>query len=141
MYPRRRPPYAAGMGVVLRRIDHVQLAMPVGEEATAEAFYAGLLGLQVVPKPEPLASRGGRWFCADPADPLAVQLHLGADAEFRRATKAHPALVVEGLDELVGRLGEAGVPLKWDDELPGVRRCHVNDPWGNRIELIDAAGT
>ena len=128
------------MGVVLRRIDHVQLAMPAGEEATAEAFYCGVLGLQVVPKPEPLASRGGRWFSADPADPQAVQVHLGVDPEFREATKAHPALLVEGLDELVERAVQAGVAPKWDDELPGVRRCYVNDPWGNRIELIDAAG-
>ena len=126
------------MGVALRRIDHVQLAMPVGEEAAAEAFYAGLLGLHVVPKPEPLASRGGRWFSADPDDPLAVQLHLGADAGFRPAEKAHPAVAVDGLDELVDRLDDAGVDLRWDDELPGVRRCHLHDPWGNRIELIDS---
>ncbi|HET9691258.1 MAG TPA: VOC family protein [Acidimicrobiales bacterium] len=126
------------MGATLVRIDHVQLAMPVGAEEAAEAFYGGLLGLHVVAKPEPLASRGGRWFSADPADPTAVALHLGADPDFRPATKAHPAIVVVGLDALVGRLGDAGVALRWDDELPGVRRCHVLDPWGNRIELIDA---
>lgn len=114
-------------------IDHVQLAMPAGGEEAAEAFYAGLLGLERQPKPEPLASRGGCWFAAGP-----VALHLGVDAGFRPARKAHPALVVEDLDALVRRLGGAGVAVRPDEDLPGVRRCYVDDPFGNRIELIDA---
>lgn len=117
----------------LTALDHVQLAMPAGEEGEADRFYTGLLGLAPVPKPEPLASRGGRWYTSGP-----VTLHLGVDADFRPATKAHPAVVVEGLDDLAAKLVAAGVPLQWDDELPGVRRCHVKDPWGNRIELIAA---
>jgi catechol 2,3-dioxygenase-like lactoylglutathione lyase family enzyme len=114
-------------------LDHVQLAMPPGAEAEGDAFYAGLLGMRVDPKPEPLASRGGRWYSAGP-----VVLHLGAETDFRPARKAHPAVVVEDLDDLAGRLEGAGVPLRWDTDLPGVRRCHVEDPWGNRIELVDA---
>ena len=35
----------------LVRIDHVQLAMPPGEEDAARGFYGGLLGLSEVPKP------------------------------------------------------------------------------------------
>lgn len=114
-------------------IDHVQLAMPPGGEEAAERFYRDGLGLEVVPKPEPLASRGGRWFAAG-----EVQLHLGAEADFRPARKAHPALRVDGLDELLDRLAGAGHPWREDTELPGVRRGFVEDPFGNRIELIDA---
>ena len=113
-------------------LDHVQLAMPGGREAEAEEFYAGLLGFEVMAKPEPLASRGGRWFACG-----AVQVHLGVDADFHPARKAHPALVVDGLGELAARLSDAGVGVRWDDELPGLRRCYVDDPFGNRIELID----
>lgn len=113
-------------------LDHVQLAMPAGQEAAAEAFYAGMLGFEMLPKPEPLASRGGRWFSCGP-----VQIHLGVEADFRPARKAHPALVVAGLDELVGILSTAGSGVRWDTELPGVRRCFVDDPFGNRIELIE----
>jgi catechol 2,3-dioxygenase-like lactoylglutathione lyase family enzyme len=112
-------------------LDHVQLAMPPGEEAQAEAFYAGLLGLARRPKPEPLASRGGCWFSNG-----SVEVHLGVERDFRAARKAHPALVVEGYDALVEDLARAGVEVRPDDELPGVRRCHVDDPFGNRIELI-----
>lgn len=117
----------------IRRLDHVQLAMPAGEEARAEAFYRDLLGLVVVPKPEPLASRGGRWFGDGP-----VCLHLGVDRDFRAARKAHPALVVDDLDALVAVLAAAGHAVEWDTELAEVRRCNVDDPFGNRIELIAA---
>lgn len=112
-------------------LDHVQLAMPAGREAEAERFYCHLLGMGVLPKPEPLASRGGRWFVSG-----AVQVHLGVDPDFRPARKAHPALVVEDLDALIATLAAAGVGWTEDTELPGVRRGYVDDPFGNRIEII-----
>jgi catechol 2,3-dioxygenase-like lactoylglutathione lyase family enzyme len=112
-------------------LDHVQLAMPRGGEEAADAFYRGLLGLDRLPKPEPLAARGGCWF-----GNTRLQLHLGVEADFRPARKAHPALRVLHLDALAARLADAGCAVRWDDELPGVRRCYVDDPFGNRIELI-----
>jgi catechol 2,3-dioxygenase-like lactoylglutathione lyase family enzyme len=66
-----------------------------------------------------------------------VQLHLGVEADFRPARKAHPALKVRGFDALCAALKAAGVSIRPDDELPGVRRCHIDDPFGNRIELIE----
>jgi catechol 2,3-dioxygenase-like lactoylglutathione lyase family enzyme len=120
-------------GFALLRLDHVQLAMPAGGEAEAERFYAGLLGLPRVPKPPALAVRGGCWF-----ERGEVRLHLGAEADFRPAKKAHPALVVQGYEALCAKLKAAGVPVRPSDELPGVRRCHVDDPFGNRLELIEA---
>jgi catechol 2,3-dioxygenase-like lactoylglutathione lyase family enzyme len=123
------------MGFRLTALDHVQLAMPPGEEDIAERFYAGGLGFTRLPKPEPLASRGGCWFGAGD-----VQVHLGVEADFRPAKKAHPALRVADLDDLCAHLAKDGIAVKWDTELPGVRRCYVDDPFGNRIELIDDAG-
>lgn len=117
----------------LLAIDHVQLAMPEGGEAAARAFYSDLLGLPEVPKPAPLAARGGCWFERD-----AVRLHLGVEQDFRPARKAHPALLVDDLAALTARLARAGVPVRPDHELAGVERCHVDDPFGNRIELIQA---
>jgi catechol 2,3-dioxygenase-like lactoylglutathione lyase family enzyme len=43
-------------------IDHIQLAMPAGQEDEARRFYAGLLGLTEVAKPSHLVARGGAWF-------------------------------------------------------------------------------
>lgn len=113
-------------------LDHVQLAMPPGGEAQAEAFYAGVLGMEIRPKPEPLASRGGRWFVSG-----ATQIHFGVEADFRPARKAHPAVRIAGFDDLLAALDGAGWAWRPDNELPGVRRIYVDDPFGNRIELID----
>jgi catechol 2,3-dioxygenase-like lactoylglutathione lyase family enzyme len=117
--------------VPLIGLDHVQVACPPGGEAAAVAFYGEVLGLTRLPKPEPLASRGGCWFAGD-----GFQLHVGVDADFRAAQKAHPALLVSDLDVLATALDAAGHPVRWSDELPGTRRCYVDDPFGNRIELV-----
>lgn len=112
-------------------IDHVQLAMPEGEEGRARAFYGALLGLIEMPKPPQLAVRGGCWFASG-----SVQIHLGVEAEFRSARKAHPALRCIDYDGLRARLRAAGVDVHDDANIPGVRRCYISDPFGNRIELI-----
>ncbi len=112
-------------------LDHVQLAMPPGEEQKARAFYEGLLGMTEVPKPPELAKRGGCWF-----ESGGVQLHLGVESDFRPAKKAHPALRCRDYGALLGRLRDAGIEVTEPADIPGVRRCHVHDPFGNRIELI-----
>jgi catechol 2,3-dioxygenase-like lactoylglutathione lyase family enzyme len=114
-------------------LDHVQLAMPKGHEPEAEAFYCGLLGFTRLPKPEPMASRGGCWFASGP-----VAVHLGVESDFRAAQKAHPALVVRHLSELVEVLAAAGVEVRANPDQPEGAGCYVDDPFGNRIELISA---
>ncbi|HXJ86271.1 MAG TPA: VOC family protein [Candidatus Binatia bacterium] len=112
-------------------IDHVQLAIPAGGEERARAFYGALLGMKEVAKPGELAKRGGCWFECGP-----VQIHLGVEADFRPARKAHPALRCFDYDGMVARLKSAGVELTRDDSVPGIERSHIADPFGNRIELI-----
>jgi catechol 2,3-dioxygenase-like lactoylglutathione lyase family enzyme len=112
-------------------IDHVQLAMPPHQEESARAFYVGVLGLQETPKPPALAARGGVWF-----ESGSVKVHLGVEQDFRPARKAHPAFLVEDLDALLGRCEAAGHAVTGDEPLPGYRRVHVADPFGNRIELM-----
>ena len=114
-------------------IDHVQLAMPAGGEPAARDFYTGVLGIPEVPKPAPLARRGGCWF-----EHAEVKLHLGVEADFRPAHKAHPALRVNGLAELLERCRRAGRDVVADEPLAGRARAYVSDPFGNRIELIEA---
>jgi len=114
-------------------IDHVQLAMPVGEEEIARRFYVGLLGMTEIPKPPELAKRGGCWFAS-----ASVQVHLGVEAEFRPAKKAHPAFRCADYDAMITRLQAAGIEAPEAADIPGVRRCHVHDPFGNRIELISS---
>lgn len=112
-------------------IDHVQLAMPKGEEAKAAAFYRDALGLAEVEKPESLKANGGLWFGRG-----SVNIHLGIDPEFRAAKKAHPALRVTELDGLAKRLESYGFAVQWDDRLPNTRRFYSDDPYGNRLEFM-----
>lgn len=113
-------------------LDHVQLAIPAGGEPAARLFYGGLLGLDEVPKPPHLAARGGCWF-----ERGAVKLHLGVDPDFRPARKAHLALLVDDLRALSGRLEAAGHAVRTDEPLDGYDRIFVDDPFGNRIELLE----
>jgi catechol 2,3-dioxygenase-like lactoylglutathione lyase family enzyme len=114
-------------------IDHVQLAVPPGGEGTARRFYRDLLGMTEIPKPPELAKRGGCWF-----ESGEVQIHLGVEKDFRAAKKAHPALRCRNYAAFLQRLSETSVDVTEADDIPGVRRCHIHDPFGNRIELIEA---
>ena len=113
-------------------LDHVQLAIPAGGEDEGRRFYGSLLGLAEVPKPAPLAGRGGCWFVGP-----GVAIHLGVESDFRPARKAHVALLVDDLEGLRSALGAAGVTTKDDDAPIGVRRFYALDPFGNRLELVD----
>jgi hypothetical protein len=116
-------------------IDHVQLAMPPGPEADAlaEGFFTALLGLPRVPKPPELAVRGGCWF-----ELGATKVHLGVEEDFRPARKAHPALRVEDLAALCRLLDDSGYPTRRTEDVPGKPQWYVDDPFGNRIELLPA---
>lgn len=114
-------------------IDHIQLAMPAGREAEAHAFYGGLLGLPELAKPGPLQARGGCWFALP-----GSQLHLGVEESFAPQRKAHPALLVRDLEAARAELVAAGVAIVPDTTLPNVRRFYAADPFGNRIEFIQA---
>jgi catechol 2,3-dioxygenase-like lactoylglutathione lyase family enzyme len=114
------------------RLEHVQLAMPPGREEEAAAFFEGLLGIPRVPKPPHLAARGGCWF--ERGD---LKLHLGVEDPFRPATKAHPAFLVDDVRGLADRLAAAGHRVRDDEPLEGYDRVYVDDPFGNRIELME----
>jgi catechol 2,3-dioxygenase-like lactoylglutathione lyase family enzyme len=118
---------------VISGLHHVQLAVPAGCEQALRAFYGDLLGMAELPKPPALAARGGAWFRSGTAE-----LHLGVEADFRPARKAHPGLLVDDVETLAARLEAAGHTVGWDDLLPGHRRCYVHDPYGNRLELLSA---
>jgi catechol 2,3-dioxygenase-like lactoylglutathione lyase family enzyme len=113
-------------------IDHVQLAMPAGQEDAARRFYSGLLGLKEVDKPPHLAARGGAWF-----ESAGVKIHLGVDPEFRPARKAHPGLLVSDLRGLCDVLRAAGCQVSDAEVRDAHEHAYVDDPFGNRLELLE----
>ena len=117
-------------------IHHVQLAMPAGGEAAARQFYSDLLGIPEISKPVELAKRGGVWF-----ETASVRIHLGVEQDFRAARKAHPGLLVRDLKELTTRLASAGYEVTSAEPLQGFEHVYVNDPFGNRLELLEATRT
>jgi catechol 2,3-dioxygenase-like lactoylglutathione lyase family enzyme len=112
-------------------IHHVQLAMPRGEEERARKFYGDVLGLSEIPKAASLRERGGLWYQIG-----ALELHLGVEDDFRPAKKAHPGLLVDDLAAVVVRAEAAGHAARPDHLLEGYDRAYVDDPFGNRIELL-----
>ncbi|MGD1935793.1 MAG: VOC family protein [Candidatus Phaeomarinobacter sp.] len=117
--------------MTITALHHVQLAMPRGEEDAARRFYDELLGIPEVPKPAELAKRGGCWF--ESGD---IRVHLGVEADFRPAKKAHPAFQVSDLKVIRDRMIAGGVEVKDDAALEGFSRFFVADPFGNRIEIL-----
>ncbi|WP_030774887.1 VOC family protein [Streptomyces sp. NRRL F-2664] len=117
---------------MLTALDHVQLAAPPDAEDRLRAYYTGVLGMTEIAKPPVLAARGGCWFAAGP-----VHLHLGVEADFRPARKAHPGLRVTGIEAYAQRLQERGADVVWDENLPGHRRFYSEDPVGNRLEFLE----
>ena len=116
---------------VFAAIDHVQLAMPMGAERTARRFYVDILGMREVPKPADFLKKGGAWF-----ESGEVRIHIGCEIDFRATAKAHPGLRCRDYDAVVGRLRDSGFEIVDDVRIPGPRRCHIHDPFGNRLELI-----
>lgn len=114
------------------RLDHVQLAMPSGQEEAARDFYLGVLGIPEVAKPVHLAERGGCWF-----ESGNLKIHLGVEQDFHPARKAHPALIVSDLKGLLDQLAAKGYRVFEDEMIEGYDRRYVDDPFGNRIELLE----
>ncbi|NJN79587.1 MAG: glyoxalase [Anaerolineales bacterium] len=114
-------------------IDHVQLAMPEHGEEKAREFYIHLLGFHEILKPPDLVKRGSVWFQHG-----QIKIHLGVDVNFQPAKKAHPAFIVDALNDYIEKCQSAGIDIDTSQlNLEGFKRIHIFDPFGNRIELME----
>jgi catechol 2,3-dioxygenase-like lactoylglutathione lyase family enzyme len=119
------------MNIHFKRLNHVQLCIPFGEEERAREFYTQVLGLEEIEKPDVLKPNGGLWF--EIAD---IQLHIGVE-EMQGKSKRHPAFEIEGLEEIREHLRANQVKIKEEPSIPGMNRLSFFDPFGNRIELME----
>jgi catechol 2,3-dioxygenase-like lactoylglutathione lyase family enzyme len=123
-------------GLEIVGIDHVGLLMPTGGQAEARRFYGELLGLREVDRPSELSPGGGCWFVGVGG----TAIHLSVDQRFMASPKAHPALIVVDLDAARRSLVAGGARISEDESGLSARRCYTADPFGNRIELVEASG-
>lgn len=120
----------------LRRVQHVSLPIPDGEDALATGrwFYGELLGLEEVPRPPALPNRG-LWFAVGDQE-----LHLFAESSGTAAndrSRRHPCFQVDDVDRLRTQLEARHVPTHHDDGvIPGRARFFAVDPWGNTLEFV-----
>lgn len=119
---------------MLKRIHHVQVCVASAELDGARAFYLGVLGLREVDKSESLKDRGGFWAEVD-----GQQLHVSTeDGVDRTRTKAHIAWQVNALAAWRAKIEAAGCATLDSIPIPGFDRFESRDPFGNRIEFIQA---
>ena len=113
---------------------NIRLAMPPGCEAVARSFYQEILEIPEVVMPPKVAGRGGCWF--ESFDGMTI--HLGPKADFRPARRAYLGLTVSGFEELCARLRAHGYEVHREPVRRGSPFAFVEDPFGNRIKIIDA---
>ena len=119
---------------MIQHIHHVQITIAAADEAAARDFYVNVLGLRPAAKPDSLLGRGGFWVEIDDQ-----QLHVGVEEGVDRArTKAHVAYQVDDLAAWHERLAAAGVAALESVPIPGYDRFECRDPFGNRLEIIQA---
>jgi catechol 2,3-dioxygenase-like lactoylglutathione lyase family enzyme len=119
------------MKIKFKKVDHVQICIPKGEEEKGREFYCGILGLNEIEKPNSLKKNGGFWL-----EIAEIQLHIGTE-HIEGKSKRHPAFEIDNLKEVKDYLIKRGVQIKEDDKIPGIKRFSIFDFWHNRIELIE----
>lgn len=120
------------MEIKVKRIDHVQVCIPIGAEDEARGFYTDILGFQEIEKPDALKPNGGLWY-----DLGGVQLHIGVEEMAGDKSKRHPAFEIDDVDGVRRYLERRGVVTQDEIPIPGVKRFSLFDPFGNRIELLE----
>lgn len=114
-------------------LDHMAIPMPADREEQARSFYVDVLGLAEIPKPHELARRGGVWFSLQDGR----QIHLQAGGIFAPLTGPHPAFRVPDITGAARKLLDAGCDVRWDEAYDDIRRFYVDDPFGNRLEMLE----
>jgi catechol 2,3-dioxygenase-like lactoylglutathione lyase family enzyme len=113
---------------------HAQITIPTGAENAAREFYCGLLGLKEIPKPDSLAGRGGFWLEVGDR-----QVHVGTEDNVDRGrTKAHVAYLTDDLDGARQMLASRNIEIIDGIPIPGYSRFEFRDPFGNRVEFLQA---
>ncbi len=128
---------------MIQSFDHIQLTIKAGQVDAALAFYVDFLGFTRVPKPATMRQTGA-WLTSG-----TVNLHLGETSESNgdeeenlslppKQGEAHPAFRVDNFAQLFQIATQKGLKTRVDSGPSGYCRGSIWDPFGNRIELMQA---
>ena len=120
--------------MTIRGLHHAQITIPRGSEEQGRQYYCSLLGLPEIEKPDALKARGGFWLQVGDR-----QVHVGVEDDVERShTKAHLAYEVTDIAFWRKSLQAHGFQILAGVPLPGYDRFETRDPFGNRLEFIQA---
>lgn len=112
------------------KIRRIMANTVTGDLDKAEAFYGGILGLDL------LMDHG--WFRTyGSAETMRVQVSFGSEGGSGTAVP-DLSIEVDDLDEAQARCRQVGVPLEYGpvSEPWGVRRFYVRDPFGQLLNIL-----
>ena len=120
--------------ISFRRLNHVTVAVPAGEEERVRAFYGGVLGLKELPRNQALVGHYTLiWYQL-----LDIQLHLDFTPPWvTPAENRHVALEVRELKKVRAYLEAKGATIREAVVMPDRDRFYVLDPFGNYFEFIE----
>ena len=120
----------------MTRFHHVNVVVPPGATRRVVGFYTSVLGLERVPKPSVGVAPEGAWF--EIGD--GAQVHV-SERSGEPHPDAHFGLVVDDFDAVLSRVHAAGGDWADQPDLFGGRRGFTRDPAGNRVEILERAGS
>jgi catechol 2,3-dioxygenase-like lactoylglutathione lyase family enzyme len=115
------------------------MTVPSAVEEASKTFYGIVLGLERIPKPDALRSRGGAWYRSGQIEfHLSLEDNTSDNASDNGSSRRHVCFLVADLEEAERTLLRAGVEIIPDKRpIAGWRRFYVRDPGGNRVEIAE----
>jgi catechol 2,3-dioxygenase-like lactoylglutathione lyase family enzyme len=131
------------MAISIRRLNHITVGAPSGQQAKARAFYGTLLGLKEVALPASLtAVYEIVWF-----ELLDFLLHVEFTHNYVQPKVwtengvvmlgRHTAIEVKNIKEVRKAMEDAGVVIHEAVVLADRDRYYSEDPFGNVLEIIE----
>ena len=122
------------MGIGIIEVNHVNVTVPADLEQAAKRFYAEVLGLKQIPKPEGTRQFIGAWYQLGTA-----QLHLSIEDDPQNAASdRHVCYRVADVAAAAAQFRNAGIEVIPDPRPAGQpSRLFVRDPGGNLIEVTE----
>jgi catechol 2,3-dioxygenase-like lactoylglutathione lyase family enzyme len=120
----------------MRRLQHVAVTFPPGEDAAIRRFYGEVLGIPEMPVPQEVAHLGWIWFATSDE---GVELHFVPHAIAPDPERVHHfCLQVDDVAGVRRQLEAAGVAVRdAGSRIQGRARAFVRDPVGNLVELVE----